>query len=165
MNRYVLNPILIYTVCRPLYSIPCIRRRLKRHGLTFNGWIEHCDALFEDPEDGFFMRSVNGGMTFILMSFILIGINVAQIVFGTGVRDFWWDNLELNFLLILIFCLAFCHVVFDKKDRYLKYFSKFEKEGTKKTTIWCIGTLIFLIVQTTLIFITYVCAEKKNGFM
>lgn len=150
-------------LCRPLYSIPFVRRRLAMYGFTYETWIEYVLNFWENPKSGMQMFFLNGAITYIVLLLILLFINILYCIFGIEIRILLFDNLELCFIILGVLSISFCQNIIWKKDSYLNYFSHFEKESRKKKTVWCIGTILLTVLLTIITFLTFWYAEVKNG--
>lgn len=131
-------------VQRPLYCLPFWKRRLKeKYGInTFKEYKDSAKAVLyktiDGPSTGFTLYYLTGLALLLFALPIYLVINVWLICYGPIVgRD-----------LILVVGLGILpsgiigYLVYWKKDRYLKYFAIFEKEGRKKKIAWTIGTTI-----------------------
>lgn len=166
ISHYVLGSVLEYLFIRPLYSFPIIRRRLKKNGLTsYKTWIKTADSYYENPRTGQLMYFTNGAITYVLLGLWLLCFNIFYIVFGVSVRTFMFTHLKFIIILITGLSILFCQIVIWHKERYIKYFDQFNKEGLNKRIVWCIGTLAFCIILTVAIYFTFMYAEMKNGFL
>lgn len=163
-THYFLGMILKYLFYRPMSTLPIFKRRLTKHRLTTQTWIEQVDYFYENPRSGFLMFFTNAAITYVIYLLFFLFINIIYVVYGTSIRVLIFEHLELFVSIILGFSVSFCHIVIWKNNRYLSFFSFYKKESRIKRVIWSIGTFLFLIILTTIVFLTFRYAEIRNGF-
>lgn len=164
---YIID-IIIYPIERLFYSIlnciPAIKRRNKREGITFKSTKETAHKQYHNPESGHFMYYVNGFFSLVQALPFLLCISILEYYLGGCIREWWFNNLAMNLILIWGICLLLQYFFAWKHDRYLTYFAAFEKEGTRKRVVWTIGLLIVFVAMLVLTVYIFICAEKKHGF-
>lgn len=93
-----------------------------------------------------FSNITAGTMAIVVISPILICAHILAIVYGAGAKALLFNHYGLILIILFLLCLLFEYIVLWKDSRYLKYFSKFEKESRKKKITWCIGVAIYCII-------------------
>ena len=150
---------------RPLYSLPCVRKRLKKKGFdSFKDWKRCLNS------------SIKGRLTsgytpydFYGIALLLFALPI-YLLLSLYILAFGWSSFS-RFLIHPIVATALGivpawilgDVVFWKKDRYLGYFSIFEKESRKKKIVWAIGVFFGLLLLIAAIFFVMWCTTKIHG--
>lgn len=162
--HYLLGCIIRFFFCRPLYSIPIVKRRIDSLYSNYNTWIKSVSGIYENPQSGILMYYTNAAITYVIILIFLLLANVLYVIYGIGVRMFFFEHLKLIFVFIIVFAILFCEIIIWRNDYYLRCFSIFEKESLRKKIIWCIATVFITGVLTVLEFLIFRYAEIKNGF-
>ena len=98
------------------------------------------------------MIYTSSSITYILVGIELCFINMLQMFAGI---QFWPIAHPLLFIIILGgLSMLFCHFMFWKNNRYLKYFQEYKKESLTKRVIWCTATQLFCIALVVIFFWT-----------
>ena len=150
---------------RPLYSLPCVRKRLKKKGFdSFKDWKRCLNS------------SIKGRLTsgytpydFYGIALLLFALPI-YLLLSLYILTFGWSSFS-RFLIHPIVATALGivpawilgDVVFWKKDRYLGYFSIFEKERRKKKSLWAVGVFFGLLLLIAAIFFVMWCTTKIHG--
>lgn len=161
---HLLDAFLELALYRPLYSFPFIRRRLAKFGLTYDTWIKSSNEFFVNPRQGILMFFTNTLVTYVILGMILLFTNIIYIIYGTSVRFFLFNYLELFLTSTLLFSLSLCHIFIWRNDRYIQYFSVFETESRKKRVTWGVGVFLFCVILTVTIIGTFRYAEIKYEY-
>lgn len=150
---------------RPLYSLPCVRKRLKKKGFdSFKDWKRCLNSSIKGRLTSGYTPYYFHGIALLLFALpIFLFINLLILVFG-------WSSLS-RFLIHPIVATALGiapawilgDVVFWKKDRYLGYFAIFEKESRKKKIAWAIGVFFGLLLLIAANFFVMWCTTKIHG--
>lgn len=152
------NWILDVTIGRLLYSIPFVRRRARKTmGVdTFEAYIKKNSIMstkavmemFPDEYKGYFAYAFS-----MLLFFLPIDIVIhSSILFSKCAWLFVYRRSEFItdcFLIVsLLLSVILGEKFFWRKDRYLKYFTAFEKENSSPIIIWAtgIGTLMLIVL-------------------
>lgn len=135
-------------VQRPLYCLSFWKRRLKeKYGInTFKEYKDRTRSglykTLDHPASGFTLYYLTGlALLLFALPFYLV-INIWMICYGPQAYDIVGRHLILVVGLGILPSGIIGYLVYWKKDRYLKYFAIFEKEGRKKKIAWTIGTTI-----------------------
>lgn len=164
----LINEIIDLLFARPLYSIPYMRRRLKKNGFnTFNEWKRSTNAIsygiMGSPTSGFTLYYLSYLSLALLSLPIFLFINLLILVFGWAV----YDTLTIHPIVItalgIVPAWILSDIVFWKKDRYLGYFAIFEKESRKKKIAWAIGVFFGLLLLIAANFFVMWCITKIHG--
>ena len=150
---------------RPLYSLPCVRKRLKKKGFdSFKDWKRCLNS------------SIKGRLTsgytpydFYGIALLLFALPI-YLLLSLYILAFGWSTFS-RFLMHPIVATALGiapawilgDVVFWKKDRYLGYFAIFEKESRKKKILWAVGVFFGLLLLIAAIFFVMWCTTKIHG--
>lgn len=147
INRVVLGKVFEIAICRPLYSIPCVRRRLEKNGLDYNSWIDASDSALDDPQFGL-LNWVQGFLfAYILTSPFFLAIVILVKFFGLDFHNFGAQNFGMAVFVIIASTFYLYNRFVLKDSRYLEYYKKFEKEGKQSVIIWSISVLIYGIAS------------------
>ena len=133
-------------VQRPLYCLPFWKRHLKKQ-YGINSFEEYKDRTrsglyktIDGPSTGFTLYYLTGLALLLFALPIYLVINIGVICYGPHALDIVGRHLILVIGLGIVPSWIIGYLVYWKKDRYLKYFAIFEKEGRKKKIAWTIGT-------------------------
>ena len=135
-------------VQRPLYCLPFWKRRLKeKYGINTFKEYKDCEKgilykTIDGPSTGFTLYYLTGLALLLFALPIYLVINIGVICYGPHALDIVGRHLILVIGLGIVPSWIIGYLVYWKKDRYLKYFAIFEKEGRKKKIAWTIGTTI-----------------------
>lgn len=165
---YLIHEILALLYSRPLYSLPCMRRRLKKKGFnSFDEWKRNTDAvaygIMGSPTAVFTVYFLNYLSLALLSLPIYLLLSLYILVFG-------WSTFS-RFLIHPIVATALgvapawilSDFFFWKKDRYLDFFAIFEKESRKKKITWAIGVTLGLLLLLAAVFFVMWCAIQVHG--
>ena len=104
---------------RLLAEIPFVKRRHKKMGII--DFQKEINKAFSDKNFGL-STTVAGGFLFVLLFVFFFG------VFGLLRKLFIEDVLEtIHFIIFGVLSAVVCYIFVFKKDKYIKYFDKFEK--------------------------------------
>lgn len=166
--RLFIDEIVDWLFLRPLYSLQCVRKRLKKNGFnTFDDWsrgtTEMAYRIVGSPTSGFTLYFL-GLLSFALISLpIFLFINLLILVFGWAV----YHTLTIHPIVItslgVIPAWILSDFIFWKKDRYLSYFAIFEKESRKKKIAWAIAAFFGLLLLIVANFFVMWCAIQVHG--
>lgn len=152
-------------VQRPLYSLPFWKRHLKkRYGInTFKEYRDWARSglykTIDHPASGFTLYYLTGLALLLFALPVYLVINVWLICYGPIVGR----HLILVVGLGIVPSWIIGELVYWKKDRYLKYFAIFEKEGRKKKIAWTIGTTIAFCLLIVANFMLMWCYASLYG--
>lgn len=124
---------------RLLAEIPVVKRRLEDKGIK--NIQKEIDTAFGDKKNGL-STTVVGGFLFVLLFFFFFG------VFGLIRKLFTTEYLEtIHFIIFGVLSVVICYVFVFKKDKYIKYFDKFEKwnREEKRKYSWLIFAITIII--------------------
>ena len=164
LTHHLLGGILRLCFYRPLYCIPFVKRRIDNLYSDYNTWIKSVNDIYENPQSGMLMFFTNAAMSYVILLLFLLSANVLYLVYGVGIRMFFFEHLKILMVFIIGLVLLFCKIVIWRNDTYLRYFSIFEKEGLKNKIVWCFVTLFFVAMLTLFTILTFRYAEIQNGF-
>ena len=168
ISCYVLGPVIMSMIVRPLYSFmnlfPAMRRRNERKGITPETIKTTTEEVYDNPSSGHLMYYVNGFFSLAQALPILLCISVLEYYLGGSIRNWLFNNLALNLIVIWGLGLLFQYLFAWKDDRYLRFFAKFGKEPSQKRIVWAIGFLIVFIVLLLATIYIFISAEKLHGF-
>lgn len=141
-----------WTFGYPLYSILFFKKRINK----VNG-VEDFKSYrkrMQIPKRAFLPNRLVLLM-FFLPIFLLF--NILTIVFGGPLTLFYRINPFLFILIAIIVALSgfLCHYFYERENRFLVFFSKFEKEHLSKRIIWIVATfatIVLLIVANIKMF-------------
>lgn len=161
----LISEIVDLLLMRPLYSLPCVRKRLKKKGFdSFKDWKRCLNS------------SIKGRLTsgytpydFYGIALLLFALPI-YLLLSLYILAFGWSSFS-RFLIHPIVATALgiapawilSDIVFWKKYRYLGYFSIFEKESRKKKIVWAIGVFFGLLLLIAAIFLVMWCTTKIHG--
>lgn len=127
---------------RLIAEIPVVKRRHKKMGII--NFQKEMDNVFNSKNFGL-STTFAGGFLFALMFFVFFGI------FGIVRKFFTTEYLEtIHFVIFGLLSAMVCYFFVFKKDKYIKYFNKFEKwtreEKRKYSGLTFIITVFVVIV-------------------
>ena len=135
---------------RPLYCLPFWKKRLKeKYGInTFKEYKDRTRGILykniDHPASGFTLYYL-GALALLLLALpIYLVINIWMICYGPHAYEIVGRHLILVVGLGIVPSWIIGDLVYWKKNRYLKYFAAFEKEGRKSKIVWTIGTTLAL---------------------
>lgn len=137
-------------VQRPLYSLPCWKKRLKKeYGInTYKEYKDSSRSILDktvnNPVSGFTLYYLAGLALLLLALPIYLVINIWMICYGPHASDIVGSHLIIVVALGIVPSWIIGDLVYWKKNRYLKYFAAFEKESRKTKIAWTIGTTLAL---------------------
>mgnify|MGYP003483724512 CR=1 FL=1 len=100
--------------------------------------------IVDSPTSGFIRFSLTGlALLLFALPFYLV-INIWMICYGPHASDIVGRHLIIVVALGIVPSWIIGDLVYWKKNRYLKYFAAFEKEGRKSKIVWTIGTTLAL---------------------
>ena len=168
ISCYIFGPIMMNMIVHPLYSFmnlfPALKRRNERKGITPETIKKTTEEVYDNPSSGHLMYFVNGFFSLVQALPILLCISILEYYLGGSIRNWMFNNLALNLIVIWGLGMFLQYIFAWKNDRYLTYFAAFEKEGTRKRIVWTIGLLIVFVAMLVLTVYIFICAEKKHGF-
>ena len=139
------------------YKLPFVVKRLKKLGYTveeYKQMFSYKDNKRKDPT--FYRRRLSDKVMVVCMAMTMIELFYLFTIL-TG-RENWYAEGDMKtYTKIIYFSLVFCVMLAnwfyaEKKNKFEKYFKKFEKETRKKHIVWHIITLIWVISSTIIIF-------------
>lgn len=139
------------------YKLPFVVKRLKKLGYT----VEEYKQMFSYKDNKrkaptFYRRRLSNKVMVVCMAMTMIELFYLFTIL-TG-RENWYAEGDMKtYTKIIYFSLGFCVMLAnwfytEKKNKFEKYFKKFEKETRKKHIVWHIITLIWVISSTIIIF-------------
>ena len=152
-------------VQRPLYSLPCWKKRLKKeYGInTYQEYKDRAKSILDktvnNPVSGFTQYYLAGLALLLLALPIYLVINIWMIWYGPDAYEIVGRHLILVVGLGIVPSWIIGDLVYWKKNRYLKYFAAFEKEDKKTKIAWTIGTTIALCLLIVANFMLMWCYE------
>ena len=148
--------ILDLTIGRLIYSIPCVRRRLKRKigADTYEEYVEKTAAILEKAQVYSDERLGLGIEYCCLTLFSLpwyLMFNVVTLCSKRAWLFMYHANDFVRFIILavpVVISFILCESFLGRNERYLKFFATFKKEKQSKVIIWAtgIGTLIFIVL-------------------
>ena len=158
------------TLCKLLYSLSSVQRKLKKqYGIT--SFEEYCrftnNTAFNmvgKPTSPFvfYLMSCLSILFFSLPNFLLI--HLWLLLGGMPAWHIYGKGLFFFVLLGIVPSCILCDKVFWKKDRYLKYFKKFEKESRARKILWSIVVMLTLVLLIVANFALMGIADEIHGF-
>ena len=137
---------------RMLCLIPFMKKNLHKSGLSSFGEVEKfMSNINTDYTRGSCLRLAMSFMTFFL-GFGTVGVlNTLKLFFIKVEID---SDVKSLIILMELFLLAFPMGFYFlwRKDKYLTYFKRFEKEPKRKTRKWCLITVVIYIAILVLFF-------------
>ena len=137
-------------VQRPLYSLPCWKKRLKKeYGInTYKEYKDRSRSILDktvnNPASGFTLYYL-GALALLLLALpIYLVINIWMIWYGPDAYEIVGRHLIIVVALGIVPSWIIGDLVYWKQNRYLSYFATFEKEGRKSKIFWTIGTTLAL---------------------
>lgn len=101
-----------------IHKLPFQKRRYEKLGINIQ---KEIDTAFGDKKKGLSITFA-GGFLFVLLFFFFFG------VFGLIRKFFTTEYLEtIHFIIFGALSALICYTFVFKKDKYIKYFDKFEK--------------------------------------
>jgi len=168
ISCYIFGPIMMNMIVHPLYSFmnlfPALKRRNERKGITPETIKQTTEEVYDNPSSGHLMYFVNGFFSLVQALPILLCISILEYYLGGSIRNWMFNNLALNLIVIWGLGLLLQYFFAWKNDRYLTYFAKFGKESRRKRVLWSIGLLIVFIVLLLATVYIFIEAEKRHGF-
>ena len=139
------------------YKLPFVVKRLKKLGYT----VEEYKQMFSYKDNKrkaptFYRRRLSDKVMVVCMAMTMIELFYLFTIL-TG-RENWYAEGDMKtYTKIIYFSLGFCVMLAnwfytEKKNKFEKYFKKFEKETRKKHIVWHLITLIWVISSTIIIF-------------
>lgn len=126
-----------------IHKLPFQKRRYEKLGIDIQ---KEIDTAFGDKIFGL-STTVAGGFLFVLVFFFLFG------VFGLIRKLFTTEYLEtIHFIIFGLLSAVVCYTFVFKKDKYIKYFDKFEKWGKEEKRKYSLVTFII----TTIVFCLWI---------
>lgn len=150
---------------RPLYSLPCWKKRLKKeYGInTYKEYKDRANSILDktvnNPVSGFTQYYLAGLALLLLALPIYLVINIWMIWYGPDAYEIVGRHLILVVGLGIVPSWIIGDIVYWKKNRYLSYFATFEKEDKKTKIAWTIGTTIALCLLIVGNFMLMWCYE------
>ena len=154
-----------FLVQRPLYSLPCWKKRLKKeYGInTYKEYKDRAKSILDktvnNPVSGFTQYYLAGLALLLLALPIYLVINIWMICYGPHAYEIVGRHLILVVALGIVPSWIIGDLVYWKKNRYLSYFATFEKEDKKTKIAWTIGTTIALCLLIVGNFMLMWCYE------
>jgi len=168
ISCHILDTIIMKVIVRPLYSFmnlfPALRKRNERKGITPETIKQTTEEVYDNPSSGHLMYFVNGFLSLVHALPILLCISILEYYLGGSIRNWMFNNLALNLIVIWGLGMLLQYLFAWKDDRYLTYFAKFGKESRKKRVLWAIGLLVVFIVLLLATVLIFIAAEKRHGF-
>ena len=138
------------------YKLPFVVKRLKKLGYT----VEEYKQMFSYKDNKrkaptFYRRRLSNKVMVVCMAMTMIELFYLFTIL-TG-RENWYAEGDMKtYTKIIYFSLGFCVMLAnwfytERKNKFEKYFKKFEKETRKKHIVWHIITLIWVISSTIII--------------
>ena len=131
---------------RPLYSLPCVKKRLKKlYGFdSFKQWKMYTnDISFSISLTSRHNRCLLYSFSWVLFVLpIYLLLQLCILAFGWSI----FRNPIVNTFLSVVPAFILADIVFWKKDRFLVFFAIFEKENRKKKIVWAVGVSFCLLL-------------------
>lgn len=158
------------TLGKLLYGLPFVRRGIRKtYGITsFDGYCKIAEQTVYNlmvrttSGAGAFYMSYLSTLLFSLPNFLLI--HLWLLLGGMPAWHIYGKGLFLFVLLGTVPSWILCEKVFWKKDRYLKYFKKFEKESRVRKVLWAIGVMLTLVLLIVANLALMGIADEIHGF-
>ncbi len=120
-----------------LGRIPRVRRNLEEQGTTL---LEVTDRIWTDKRYGFSI-TISGGGVVVFVAFLLWGL--ISTLFGFFEIYFFIKPAYVFLYAVVSFII--CHLAVFKKDKYILYFKKLDKQPKNKKWEYVLFTLLFVI--------------------
>lgn len=136
------------------YKLPFVVRRLKNLGYT----VEEYKQLFSDKQGKMTLHDKRLSSQIMVVCMAMTMIELFYLFTILTGRENWYAEGDMKtYTKIIYFSLGFCVMLAnwfytEKKNKFEKYFKKFEKETRKKNIVWHLITLIWVISSTIIIF-------------
>ena len=146
LNR-LLSWLFDWTFGRPLYSIPFVRKRINKVNDVKE--YESFKKGLEIPNTAFMPNKL---AYFIFFLPILLLFNIITIVVGSPLT-LLYCTFPFPFIMIAIIMalsILLCHYFYERDNRYIVFFNRFEKDSMLKRVIWVIGTFFAFILLLVL---------------
>ena len=159
-----------FTIGRLMYRLPFVRKRVKKlYGvMSFEEYrrftYETTFDLMGKPTSPFvfYLMSCLSILFFSLPNFLIIDLWL--LLGGMPAWHIYGKGLFFFVLLGIVPSCILCDKVFWKKDRYLKYFKKFEKESRARKILWSIVVMLTLVLLIVADFALMGIADEIHGF-
>lgn len=154
---------------RPLYCLPCWKRRLKdKYGIhTFKEYKERTRCMLyktaDNPTSGFTLYYLAGLALLLFALPIYLVISIWMICYGPQAFDIIGRHLIIVVGIGIVLSWILGDWVYWRKNRYLNYFAAFEKEGSKIKIVWMIGTALALCLLIVANFMLIWCYAFLYG--
>ncbi len=146
LNR-LLSWLFDWTFGRPLYSIPFVRKRINKVNDVKE--YESFKKGLEIPNTAFMPNKLAYFIFFLPISLLF---NIITIVVGSPLT-LLYCTFPFPFIMIAIIMalsILLCHYFYERDNRYLVFFNRFEKDSMLKRVIWVIGTFFAFILLLVL---------------
>lgn len=149
---------IVVSLLKPWLLLPIVRKNLReRYGWnSYKECVKGAYKMSEDSSSGMIMHNTNALMCLICTFPLIIVMNILVIVIGNELKELYHNHLLLLYIFSLLLFLLFAYNVFWKKDRYLYYFSQFEKEEHQNQKVWDIMTALYSIMVAVVWFVTLI---------
>lgn len=149
---------IVVSLLKPWLLLPIVRKNLReRYGWnSYKECVKGAYKMSEDSSSGMIMHNTNALMCLICTFPLIIVMNILVIVIGNELKELYHNHLLLLYIFSLLLFLLFAYNVFWKGDRYLSYFSQFEKEKHQNQKVWDIMTTLYSIIVVVVWFVTLV---------
>lgn len=136
-----------WTFGRPMYSIPFVRKRINK----VNGVKEYESFKkgLEIPKTAFLPNKLVFFVFFLPISLLF---NIVTIVVGSPLT-LLYCTFPYPFIMITIIMalsILLCHYFYERDNRYIVFFNRFEKDSLLKRVVWVIGTFFAFILLLAL---------------
>lgn len=156
IDHRIFNKIVV-SLLKPWLLLPIVRKNLReRYG--WNSYKECVKGSYEmlEDSDGMIMHNTYAMMYIIFIFPIMIITNILVIAFGYKLKEIFVHYLGTYFIFTALLDYMFSYCIFWKKDRYLYYFSQFEKEERQNQKVWDIMTALYSIMVAVVWFVTLI---------
>jgi hypothetical protein len=126
-----LNPFLL------LGKIPALKRKFEEQGTTQE---EVVNTAWGNRRYGFGVM-ISGGGIVIILSFLTWGLVSAV----ASLLDIYFYIKPGHLIIYGLFSYLICHFTIFKKDKYIKYFKRFDKWSRDDKWKYCLLSLTFII--------------------
>lgn len=157
IDHRIFNKIVV-SLLKPWLLLPIVRKNLReRYGWnSYKECVKGAYKMSEDSSSGMIMHNTNALMYIIFIFPIMIITNILVIAFGYKLKEIFVHYWGAYIIFTVLLCYLFAYYFFWKKDRYLSYFSRFEKEERQNQKVWDIMTALYSIMVAVVWFVTLI---------
>ena len=131
-----LNPFLL------IGKIPAVKRKFEEQGTS---QVEVVNKVWGDKRYGFGIMLSGGALAIIIFLVILSASLIVNSLLNYPVKLSW-----LPFALCMALAYGFCYLMVFQKDKYIKYFKKFDKWTKQEKWKYSLVSMAFIVVVIAL---------------